>query len=313
MFQTPAECDHTDFAAIQAEQYENGRWLLELLESNLSYEILRDKNGIGAIELNSLKPMLSMIFKTVETKKLRAETKYLAIAILQQFLYEYLRSNLQLNKYEHFSKDAKKMSSSPVMNSTYSFEILRCKYDIFCQDIGKSLIVWLMSSIQIASKLTSSHHILRNGSIQKILRKHGIVTSLSSLARHELILLRNVCFRVPRVTIFDQIQFLLEKIEEMQSQTAAELISRLLDYVYLDRGFMVETCSSQPSQTRENQDFNILEVSGIVAFVSTYLISPEHCDLILMRVYELYGQDPDIISHKSQLLMKQIFDFENEE
>ena len=60
------------------------------------------------------------------------------------------------------------------------------------------------------------------------------------------------------MTIFDQIQFLLEKIEEMQSQTAAELISRLLDYVYLERGFMIENWSSQPSQTRENQDFNVI-------------------------------------------------------
>ena len=49
MFQNSAECDQTDFAAIQAEQYENERWLLELLESNLSYERLRDKNGIGVI------------------------------------------------------------------------------------------------------------------------------------------------------------------------------------------------------------------------------------------------------------------------
>ncbi|MEN2495853.1 MAG: cyclin N-terminal domain-containing protein 1, variant 2 [Marteilia pararefringens] len=177
--------------------------------------------------------ILSFIFKLVEIYKLRPETKYLAMELLSQFINIHPCEILKKNKYLHKFPSRKNLDCAPEGRDAQFFWVATVLYDELVTNFGKYFIIWTLCSIQIASKLTSSKMILKTKHIQQILRKHGMQCSLTSITKFELEILRTLDFKLPRMTCFDLIGFLIEDIPCMQEDSKIEFVSRLLDYIIL--------------------------------------------------------------------------------
>ncbi|CAK9803328.1 Cyclin N-terminal domain-containing protein 1 [Anthophora quadrimaculata] len=158
-------------------------------------------------------PIVNAIFKVTEHLDLRPDTRYIAIHLYDQFMCNYFWENY---------KNADQTENS------------WCQ---ICKMISSQSKLYLMSCLQLASKMDSHCKNLRISQVLNILRwidKKSEYTH-STIFSSEYKVFKTVGFRMPFCTPLNCIEVLLAATGLKDTPNIQELTINLLDLVYLER------------------------------------------------------------------------------
>ncbi|XP_033628956.1 cyclin N-terminal domain-containing protein 1-like [Asterias rubens] len=222
-----------------------------------------------------------MIFLICERFNQPAESRYLALDIFDRFMSEYVR--VHYKKIQSGDEDRQKKVKT---------------WKTFMQKLKKQVKLFMVSCVQIASKMCSHYKILTCRKCSRFLLDSGLGCTSTTILKTELTVLKTLDYRVYGLSPLTYIETLLEIMGHNDETTSIKILHeislKVMDLAYLRRNivyeklFQVATCESTGYQ-EDRERFALVEhdamffASAIIGAAS-YVIDKNSSDKVISHV-----------------------------
>ncbi|XP_038047122.1 cyclin N-terminal domain-containing protein 1-like [Patiria miniata] len=227
----------------------------ELLEELLYVQAAQNENAVknacstdGAFKQGSI---AEMVFLVCDKFNQPPEARYLAVEIFDRFMTKYV--------HDQFKKLHSDKGGGKKTNTTWNS---------FLKKLQKHLKLYIMSCVQIASKMCSHYKILTNRKCSRFLLNAGLGCTSATILRTELTILETLDYRVYNTSPLTYIETLLEIMGHNDNTTSVKILHetslKVMDLAYLKRGSVYDqlfrvASGRKTSTPEEREKFALVE------------------------------------------------------
>ncbi|XP_073464484.1 cyclin N-terminal domain-containing protein 1 [Aquarana catesbeiana] len=244
--------------------------------------------------------VIELIFLLTEHWCQDCSTKYQAVELLDRFMILYVK---QLYKSSTENRN--------LMEITEAWASAKAS-------LCKRFILYLVSCIQITSKLNFHYHIINSNAVIQFLRSAGYSYTKKDLLQSEMTVLKTLDFHINIQSPFTFVEMLLEVLEyngcSLPLKQVYDMSVMVLDLVYLLRNSIYDTVLKStvdlptPSNTQRSKFLAVKEDvmllgTGIIA-ASTYIISQNSWKQVMEHLSNITGITVNSIFEMCSAILK---------
>ncbi|XP_067397499.1 cyclin N-terminal domain-containing protein 1 isoform X2 [Emydura macquarii macquarii] len=246
--------------------------------------------------------IVEFVFLLCEKWCLDQSARYQAIEIFERFMIKHVE------EIYSSTREARTNNEQGKGNSWGTLKAQMCD----------TLVLRLVSCIQLASKLSFHYKLINNNTVLKFLQSLDYSYTKQELVESELAILKVLCFQINVPTPFAYVELLLEVLGHngclLPMKQLHKMCMQLLDVIYLMRNIIYDTLlktsieNSTPSELQiakflsVKEDFMLLAV-GVIS-TSAFILNPEYWNQVVQHLNCITGITTQSILEFSYAILK---------